>query len=292
MSHLGDLYPPKRRSEPRAVSFVSKLNGCSQPCIVMSTGGELWVLKWRSKGCRDAPVKEVVGTELMAAMGLSVPRWGAIQVTKEFLDRFPESWFESSDGEWVRPEAGLHFGSSLTLSSNGLPTYQVIPRSWHDRVANREDFVGALVADLWTNNCDRRQCLFLASGESLRANFIDHDCCLGGHNSQGMATPRQLTMPNPELYRDALDASIVAGWMRKVDGLGEDVVDRILGKIPAEWADAATLEKARELLLARRSRLEGWMAEAVTYLRESAMGLDVSCQPAITARISKRVSDS
>jgi hypothetical protein len=258
----------------------------------MTTGGGLWVLKFRHVGSPGAAMREVVGTEVMAAMGLSVPRWSAILVTDEFLDRFPESWFESASGEWIRPEAGLHFGSSLTLSANGLPTYQVIPRSWHDRVANRRDFVGALVADLWTNSCDRRQCLFLSSGELLRANFIDHDCCLGGFNGEGLATVRQLTMPNPELYRDALDERVVAEWLSRVELLSADVVDRILGMIPAEWAEGSDTGKTRAQLTARRQRLDGLMAEAVACLRESAVGLDVSSRPAIMARISRHVADS
>jgi hypothetical protein len=255
--------------------------------MVMSTGGELWVLKWRDGGGPQTGMKEVVGTELMARMGLPVPRWSAILVTDEFLDRFPEVWMERSDGGWVRPEAGLHFGSSLTLSANGLPTYQVIPRSWHDRVANRRDFVGALLADLWMNNCDRRQCLFLTEGGSLRARFIDHDCCLGGFNGEGVTTARQLTMPSPELFRDVLDESVVAEWMDKVDGLGADVLERIVEEIPAEWADAAAMERTREQLAMRRNRLEGLMAGAVAYLRESAVGVDVGCRPAITARVSR-----
>ncbi len=292
MFFRGSRNPLHRSSLPCAVTFVSKLHGCSQPSIVMSTGGELWVLKWRSGGSPDAALKEVVGTELMAAMGLPVPRWSAILVTDEFLDRFPEAWFERSNGEWIRPEAGLHFGSSLTLSANDLPTYQVIPRSWHNRVANRRDFVGALVADLWANNCDRRQCLFLSSGGSLRASFIDHDCCLGGFSGEAVTSARQLTMPNPELYRDALDKSVLAEWMGRVDGLSADVVERILARIPGEWADAAALQRTFGQLAARRKRLDGLMAEAVAYLQDAAVGLDVSCRPAITARMSKRVADS
>jgi len=232
-----------------------------------------------------------VGTELMAALGLSVPRWSAVMVTDEFLDRFPESWFESSDGGWVRPEAGLHFGSNLTLSANGLPTYQVIPRSWHDRVANRREFVGALLADLWTNNCDRRQCLFLSSGKSLKVSFIDHDGCLGGYGGTGETTVRLLTMPHPELFRDVLDERILAEWMQRVEALGSDVVERILERIPGEWADGAERERARDVLLARQRRLEGWMGEAVASLRESAVGLEVSCRPAILARVPMRGAD-
>lgn len=39
MLSRGNPYPLKRPAVPCAVSFVSKLNGCSQPSIVMSTGG-------------------------------------------------------------------------------------------------------------------------------------------------------------------------------------------------------------------------------------------------------------
>lgn len=281
MTYSGAPRAPRREVLASAVSFVAKLHGCSQPSIVMTTGGKLWVLKFKDFGGPHALMNEVVGTELMAEMGLPVPEWRPIQVSDEFLDRFPEAWFRKSDGEAMRPEAGLHFGSRLTMSAKGLPTYQVIPKSWQDRVANREDFVGALAADLWSNNCDRRQCLFLSKGQPLYARFIDHDYCLGGFKGDGVTSPRLLMMPNPQLYADVLTDCVVSKWKRRIDRLGADRIDRILEKVPPEWASAAAIVRVRRMLTTRRERLDALLEESARFVRESAVPFDLSARPAI-----------
>lgn len=284
MTYRGDSTLRRRRSLPAAVSFVSKLNGCTQPSIVMTTGAELWVLKFRNFGNPNALLNEAVGTGLMSQMGLPTPRWSPILVTDEFIDSHPEAWFQRPGITALRPEPGLHFGSRLTLSADGLPTYQVIPTLWHDRVANREDFAGALVADLWTNNCDRRQCLFLSTGHKLHATFIDNNACFGGFKGTARASPRLLMMPSPQLFVEALKESVLSHWKRVVDRISEPPLDQLFEQIPSEWADASAVHHTRAQLTSRHNRLEVMLAEAVAYLRGGAVGVDVSARSTLEPR--------
>jgi hypothetical protein len=53
----------------------------------------------------------------MIHMGLPVPRWSPIVVTDEFIDRYPETWFQGSDDTASRPDPGLHFGSCLSATN-------------------------------------------------------------------------------------------------------------------------------------------------------------------------------
>lgn len=193
---------------PVAVTHVSKLNGSSQPSIVMTTGATLYVVKfWEFTGKRtDERGHRIRGD---VAHRPANPQWAPILFTDELIDKNPQLWHRNrSTSKGIRPEAGPHFGSSsrLTLSEGENHTYELIPGSWIDRVSNREDFVGALLLDLWTNNCDRCQCVFLSEtgSSSLRAVFIDNDHMFGGHFGNEKTCPRRVMVPDARFYRGIL----------------------------------------------------------------------------------------
>lgn len=278
--------PAQRRgSAPVAVSFVSKLHGASQPSIIMTTGAELWVVKFGNFGGPSALLNEVVGTELMALLGLPVPVWTPVRITDEFIDRNPEVWFQGSGVTRFRPEPGLHFGSRLTLSTNGLPTYQVIPKSWYHCVTNREDFVGALAADLWTNNCDRLQFVLVSSRRHLHASFIDHDNLFGGFRGNENTSPRRLMMPTPELFLEAAKPRVIARWMKAIDKVSEAVLDHVFEQIPADWADSSTMLRARVQLTNRKNRLESLLHEAQSFLKNPNAGYKMTARHAVEPRM-------
>jgi hypothetical protein len=252
----------------------------------MTTGAVLWVMKFNKFGGSNSLLHEAVATEIMTHMGLPVPRWSPIVVTDEFIDHYPNTWFQGADGTSSRPDSGLHFGSRLTLSPEGFPTYQVIPKSWHDRIVNREDFIGALAADLWTNNCDRRQCLFLCTGPRLYVRFIDHDHCFGGFRGEGVTCPRLIMMPSPQLFEDALNESVISRWKKVIDRISEATLDRIFERIPPAWGDATAISQILAQLATRRNRLESLLTESVAYLRDSGVGVDTSARSALDTRVS------
>ena len=254
--------PSPAFNPPVAVRYLSKFNGSSQPSVVVTTDGP-FVVKFRQFTGQNGLLSEVVGAELMTRMGLPVPKWNPIFFTDEFLDANPKLWYKQSSLQGLRPEAGLHFGSRLTLAGNPNYTYGVIPNAWIDRVVNRGDFVGALLLDLWANNCDRRQCLFLPldGTQCLQAVFIDNDHMLGGFKNDEKTCPRRTMVANENFYRDVWTDLIVARWKSVIDGIDEKCLDSIIAKVPMEWADVPALHFALTELVLRRAKLESLIAE-------------------------------
>jgi hypothetical protein len=81
------------------------------------------------------------------------------------------------------------------LSVKASARWSKIPdnsHSWVDRIENRADFLGALVLDLWANNCDRRQSVFFTDDrDRLHARFIDSDSMFGGKFGNDTTCPRR-----------------------------------------------------------------------------------------------------
>jgi hypothetical protein len=253
-----------------AVQHVVKLKGTSQPSIVMASGGALYVVKFREFTGRYGLLSEVIGAELMSRIGLPVPNWEAIEFTDAFLDDHREMWYRDRSGApGLRPEAGLHFGSRLTLSDGSNRTHELIPDAWAPRVSNRQDLVGALVLDLWTNNCDRRQCLFLTgtSPQSLRVVFIDNDHMFGGYFGNEVTCVRRTMVPAKGLYAGLWTAPSVGNWMRAIDGIDDAFLESVIDRVPPEWALEADRQFARTQLRARRRRLVSLIDEVENVLR-------------------------
>jgi hypothetical protein len=249
-----------RRGLPRrAITFVEKLNGASQPVVVMVSGASLYVVKFRDFTGKFGLMAEVIGAELMAAMGLPSPPWHPIEFTDSFLDAHPELWYRTQDGgKTIRPSAGLHFGTRLVLSDGMNPTFVGLPSTWTSRILNIEEFVGALLIDLWTNNCDRRQALFLCDGQAskLRALFIDNDHMLGGYFGDENTCPRRLMASTTAIYRSCWRPEVVSRWETVIEDIGEPWLDRMIDRIPREWADRSARQHARSVLQARRRILK------------------------------------
>jgi hypothetical protein len=246
----------------------------------MTTGGELYVLKFSGMTGKYGLMGEVVGTELMCLLGLPVPQWAAIRVTDEFLDQHPEVWYRSGpDSAAIRPESGLHFGSRLTLSAGKQQTYEILPGAWADRVANREDFVGALLVDLWANNCDRRQCVFLAeaASSSFRAVFIDHDHMFGGYYGNERTCARRAMVPDARFYGGVWCDDVVGGWESAIGGVDTASLQAILGHVPSAWADASARAFAMNQLQGRQARLNSLIDEASVAIGAAACRLQ--CRP-------------
>lgn len=277
-------------SAVRAVVFVSRLNGASQPSIVMTTRAGLYVLKLRDFSGPFGLINESVGAALMRLMGLPVPEWRPMQITDEFLDRNRGVWFRGVHGNQaaIRPTPGLHFGSRVTLSSGGAPTYQIVPASWAHRIANRSDYVGALLLDLWTNHCDRRQSLLLTdpSTGSLRAVFIDNDNLFGGFHGDETTCPQRIVASSLALYEGVWTEKNIAFWKRKIDAIDETTLDAVFAAIPREWADPSRISAMRAQLRRRRRLLESLIDETSRFFAshrasagESSAALSPGCLP-------------
>src|SRR5579875_4083509 len=77
-----------------ATGFLYKLCGSSQPSLLKGSDGGFYVVKFNGFPGRQGLANEVVGTELIRAIGLPGPDWTPIEVTDEFLDANPGLWFQ------------------------------------------------------------------------------------------------------------------------------------------------------------------------------------------------------
>lgn len=258
------LCPNPRDHAPVAAIHVRKLNGASQPSLIATEDGTLYVIKCLDFVGQFGLMSEVIGSELMAGMGLPVPKWEPILLTEEFLCRNPNLWFRGRpDAKGICPEDGLAFGTRFTVSKGRNHTHDVIPSSWTERVLNQDDFVGALLFDLWANNCDRRQCVFLTDdhARTLRAVFIDNDNLFGGYFANEKTCPRRVMLAKTDIYRNAWTEEAVSRWRGKIDQLDDTFIDHILSRIPVEWMAYPALKFATTELSLRRRKLNYLIGE-------------------------------
>lgn len=249
-----------------ATGLLYKLCGSSQPSILQGSDGAVYVVKFNGFPGRQSLANEVVGTELIRLMGLPTPDWVPIELSSNFIDENPGLWF-SNGGRNIKPQPGLHFGSRLIEATEDQCTYQIIPHSWINKIENRADFLGVLVLDLWANNCDRRQAVFLSDAQSqLHASFIDNDFMFGGKFGSDITCPRRAMVHDLDVYRGLWDPQIVQEWVHKLDGIGEGAIRRIVGSVPDGWASEQMLLEITEQLRSRRAILSCLLNDAENVL--------------------------
>ena len=162
-------------------------------------------------------------------------------------------------------------GSEMCIRDRGHKgPYEVIPNRWIARVLNRGDFVGALLLDLWTNHCDRRQCVFVSTGttSSLRAVLIDNDHMFGGFAGNEKTCPRRTMLPNEGFYGGVWTNANVAQWKRVIDSIDDRTIDQMFARVPDTWADFPGLRRAMTELGLRRARLDSLIAEVDDVLED------------------------
>jgi hypothetical protein len=244
-----------------ATDFLYKLCGSSQPSIIRGSDKAFYVVKFDGFPGRQSLTNEVVGTELMRQMGLPTSDWAPIAISSEFIDAHPGLWFRTENAH-LKPIAGIHFASRLIEAPDEQRTYQMIPHSWVDRIENRADFLGALVLDLWANNCDRRQSVFLTDDrDRLHARFIDNDSMFGGKFGNDTTCPRRAMVYDLGVYMGLWNDKIVQEWLQKIDGIGENAIRGIIASVPEEWTDEKMRLCILEQLKARRVMLPRFLNE-------------------------------
>jgi hypothetical protein len=249
-----------------AANFLYKLCGSSQPSIIQGEDGAFYVVKFNGFPGHQSLANEVIGTELIQLTGLPAPDWVPIAISSDFIERNPGLWF-CTGGSPIKPVPGLHFGSRLIEASGEQRTYQMIPHSWIDRIENRADFLGMLVLDLWANNCDRRQAVFLSDARSrLRAYFIDNDFMFGGKFGFELTCPRRAMVYDLDIYRGVWSGQIMKQWLQKFDGISENTILRVVASVPEEWANGKLRRDITGQLRARRAILPRLLNDAENVL--------------------------
>lgn len=164
-------------------SFIRKLRGGSQPILVEASDGFRYVLKFTNNPQGpNVSFNEAMGTELYRCAGLSVPKWEAIEVTEEFLNRNPRCWIETAKG-MLKPHPGVTFGTRY-LGRTGSRLWEILPRSSFSRISNKKDFYLAWLLDICARHTDNRQAVFEEKPDGIQAIFIDHGHMFSGPHGE------------------------------------------------------------------------------------------------------------
>lgn len=254
-----------------AVCFVRKVRGGSQSCLLGGNDGKFYIVKLlENPQGSQILLNEAFGTELMQMIGFRVPRWRPIIVSDEFIDRNPGLWFEATALGRQRPPAGLHFGSEFIAPGKDETLYELLPRSWFEHIRDRENFIGMLLFDMWAQQQDTRQAVFLRNVKtrSISTFFVDQGC-LFGNCKDGQETARVRAMfVDPMIYADLDVRSVVPKWEARIRALDRDNLNSLvnLRSIPLRWYTPSTLEQIVSGLIDRQASVEEYGSQILHYL--------------------------
>lgn len=251
----------------RVTKFHYKLGGFCQSSIVESSDGSLYVLKMSGAHMHNLLFNEAFGTELLRYFGLPVADWIPLQVEDEFIQLHPKMWLKTGH-HGRRPISGLHFGSRLVSPRRGAGAFQIIPSSWVPRVKNRNQFIGALAIDIWTNHCDRRQAIFTRSGENLKATFIDNGHMFGGLTGDQITSPRRCMNFDLSIYRGLEIGQVLECWRRRIMAVDLTKIHGLSNTLPSEWRTREVVASTMASLEARRQKLEVLFREAEVIIHD------------------------
>lgn len=235
-----------------AATFIRKMRGHSQSILVEGTNGGLYVVKLNDKECHSGNLaSELIGSGLCSALQFVVPQSCFIHASEQFFDRSPGAWVETPAGR-VRPAAGLHYGSTFVGDVEGAcrPLPSLHGKSVGE-LFNRDQFYGMYLFDIWANNLDCRQQVFVADSDrkSLMAVFLDNDRLFGGPQWQFSDLLLQAEFRKEDAVNlEWQSATLLHTWLQQFRSIVPKALVQICRAVPPEWCAGNIGVLERELL--------------------------------------------
>jgi hypothetical protein len=237
---------------------VRKLAGDSQSVLVRASDGLLyWVKLMSGFDGPNALANEVLGNELARYLGISVPNWSPIEFSRDFLDSNPLCCPEPGTG-LPKPLPGMYFATRALGHDKGEEVYEILPGTWLNRISNRDDFIGMLILDVWTNQVGNRKAVFVPSADRslITAAFIENGQMFGGFWGCEGQRPGTALYPDRRVYANSDPKQACNRWLQKIKSIDEALLSRLVSFIPAEWIVPGYLEQVVLILQNRERFLE------------------------------------
>jgi hypothetical protein len=218
----------------------------------------------------NALANEVLGSELARHLGITVPDWSPIEFSRDFLDSNPLCWPEPGTG-LPKPSPGKYFATRALGQDDGEAVYEILPGNWQNRIGNRDDFVGMLILDIWTNQVGNRKAVFVPSADRslITAAFIENGQMFGGFwGSQGQR-PGTALYADRRVYANSDLKQACHRWLRKIRTIDEAVLCRLVGLIPGEWKVRGYLGQVASILQNRERLLEQLLEQELKLIDEA-----------------------
>lgn len=240
--------------------------GGSRSLLMLDDTCKMWVVKFTgTPQHRRTLINELVASRLVVDLGLTLPQVSYISVSDAVARTLNSEFANSGEGSFAY-SGGTHFGSRYMGGLlPGLVTDQHFGPATD--VVNGAELAGIYVCDVWLNNIDRRQAVFVRNARQRRrrAFWIDHGFCFGGPDwdlnrevsRHGYRDLARCIYPN---LAEQLDL-----WTERVQRLPLIRFHSLIAELPVAWCEGE--EKALLFLLeqvfSRRRNLKRLVAEAV-----------------------------
>lgn len=241
-----------------AVSVIRIWANAPNRLLVRASDGRTYVLKFYDKRTKDrAALRESLGTELAAHLGLPVPRWSPMYVSTEFTDAIAHLWSEADRRMCERPAQGHYFASEMIGQNPGETAVDHLPKVWMDRIENRAVFGGALLLDIWASTAQARQAVFLqeANSSKFQAVFIGFREMFSSfaNASSNLCAGRY---SDRRIYDGCWNEPLFSFWQRKILAVTEHHLSELLLALPGEWVGHKEAEQIISRLVADQEMIQ------------------------------------
>jgi HipA-like kinase len=256
-----------------AVEHIRRMRGGAQPHLMRCSDGGYYVVKFLDNPQHPRVLaNEWIGARLAASLGLPVPEIAVVEVPEELINHSDDLVIDL--GRCRRKvRAGLQFGSRYPGDPNEMQVYDFLPDERLAEVKNLSDFLGMLVFDKWTCNTDGRQAVFYRPQWNLcfRALMIDQGFCFNAGEWDFPDAPLRGLYSRTRVYEAVVGMESFEPWLERLEnGIGDQILEEIVGEVPAEWYqfDRDALCRLIEKLWARRRRVRDLILSAKNTYRQ------------------------
>lgn len=243
----------------RALEFVRRMRGGSQPWLVACDDGAYYVVKLR----KNPQHVRVLANEMLVALlarllNLPVASPAYVEVPGGLVRDCPQNLAEEESV--IAP--GVHFGSRFPGDPAESQVIEFLPDRLLRRVRNlAAAFWGSLVLDLWTCNCDQRQLVFHrtagARGPSYEALLIDNGFCFNDGAWSFPEIANRHLYPRRTVYEGVRSFDSFEPFLTAVENLSAARLEECAHSVPPDWCDGEPEGPCRlmQALYARRRKL-------------------------------------
>jgi hypothetical protein len=245
------------------------MRGASQPWLVRCEDGASYVVKFQNNPQHARVLaNEMLASRLAQLVGLPVAAPAFVEVSYSLLGNHPQLAFDV--GERREPiQPGTQFGSRFP----GIPGQTLVVDFLPDRLLRRvkdltSAFLGALVFDKWTCNCDGRQVIFHRpaddEGSAYAVAMIDQGFCFNDGDWTFPDSPLRGLYPRRLVYEKVRGMESFEPFLSRIENLTTGELEECTQGIPAKWCepDPGQLARLVEVLCVRRRTLRQAIIDA------------------------------
>ncbi len=258
-----------------AREFVRRMRGASQPWLIRCEDDASYVVKFQNNPQHARVLaNEMLASRLARLIGLPTAAPAFVEVSPTLIGSNPQLAFEM--GEHREPiRSGVQFGSRFPGIPNETLVVDFLPDRLLRRVKNLPSaFLGALVFDKWTCNCDGRQVIFHRpsgdEGSAYSVAMIDQGFCFNDGDWTFPDSPMRGIYPRRLVYEKVTGLKSFEPYLSRIENLTPSEIQQCTQGIPSKWCepDPGQLDRLMEVLYARRRTLR----QAIIDARNSSLG--------------------